>query len=345
MAPLTVQSLAKLIGGTLDLQRVDPGFEISGVCSLEDSQKSKLSFAKEPAVSIPLGTQLGALIIGKDALFDGPPTIALIRVVDPVHSMVLAIKHFVPETLPTRGISPKADIDGSAELGKNIYVGAFSSVGAHSKIGDNSTIYPGVIIYHDVVIGKNCVLHSGVIIRSGVTIADGAIIQNGAVIGADGFGYYPLKHADGKLTLEKFPQVGGVTIGPLAEVGANTCVDRGALSNTEIGYSSKLDNLVQIGHNVKIGSMSILCGQVGVAGSTKIGNGVTLGGSVGVRDHISISDGVRVAARSGVTSNLVVAGDYAGFPATKAEDWKREVASVRMLPEFIKKVRGFIKGR
>ena len=179
-------------------------------------------------------------------------------------------------------------------------------------------------------------VHSGACIREGCEIGDYGIIQNGAVVGSEGFGYVP----DLELGLRHVPQTGNVKLEARVDIGANTCIDRGTAGDTHIHLGSKLDNLVQVGHNVSIGSHSILCGQVGIAGSVNIGEQVVLGGNSGVADHVDIVSGVRVAAKSGVIADIDEKGDYIGFPAQKASTWRRQLVNLKNLPKILKELKG-----
>ena len=194
-------------------------------------------------------------------------------------------------------------------------------------IEDRSVIHPHVTIYPRVRLGQGCVVHAGAVLREDVTLGDHCVIQNGAVIGADGFGYIP----DQAGNLHAVPQVGAAKLGNEVHIGANSCVDRGTLGNTTVGDWTKIDNLVQTGHNVSLGQNCIVCGQTGIAGSVSIGNRVVLGGGCGVQDHVSIADGCRFAGHSGVIGDITERGDYAGMPALPARQWRRLVAQLRRM--------------
>jgi len=177
-------------------------------------------------------------------------------------------------------------------------------------------------------------IHARVVLREDIEISDGVILQPGAVIGADGFGYI----ADPKRGLVTVPQIGTVILDAAVEVGANSCIDRATLGRTLIGQGTKLDNLVQVAHNSRIGSYSLLCAQVGIAGSSTIGNNVVLGGHSGVGDHVKIVDNVRVAAKAGVIQDISKPGDYGGYPAVPAREWRRMVGALVRLPDRLRKL-------
>ena len=210
-------------------------------------------------------------------------------------------------------------------------VGAFSVVGANAVIEDNVTIHPNVIIYPGVQIGSSTIVHAGAILREDVIIGRECCIQNGAIIGADGFGYYQEEN-----DIKPVPQVGTVVLGDRVDVGAQTCIDRATLGTTRLGSSVKLDNLVQIGHNVWIEPGSIVCGHSALGGSVRVGSGVTIGGKVGIADHVSIADGVRIGAGSGVAQDIKERGDYAGYPTQTAQQWRRQARALAKLPGLLR---------
>jgi bifunctional UDP-N-acetylglucosamine pyrophosphorylase/glucosamine-1-phosphate N-acetyltransferase len=210
-------------------------------------------------------------------------------------------------------------------VGDGASVGAGCVIGARAIIGTNFTMHPHARIQEDVTIGDSVTLHGGVSIRHGTQIKDRVTIHDNSVIGADGFGYTP----DPKVGLRKVPQLGIVEIESDVEIGANTCIDRGAFGPTVIGQGTKIDNLVQIGHNVTIGKFCIVCGNAAIGGSTKIGNKVVIGGKVGIADHMTVADGIRVGGGAAVITPLVEQGDYLGFPAIPASEWLRLQVTLR----------------
>ncbi len=214
-------------------------------------------------------------------------------------------------------IGPGVSIGRACILGKGVIIGAGCSIGDNVTIGAGTQLYPNVSVYEDCVIGRNCILHSGV------------------VIGSDGFGFMLMQEIQ-----QKIPQVGNVIIGDYVEIGANSCIDRATLGSTRIGDGTKLDNLVQVGHNCQIGKHCILCSQVGLAGSTTLGDYVYLAGQVGVAGHCNIGDRAMVGAQSGVSGDIPADGRYFGYPAMDANLTKRIMAAQKHLPEIY---RGFLK--
>jgi UDP-3-O-[3-hydroxymyristoyl] glucosamine N-acyltransferase len=320
---------------------------ITGICSLDELRDGCLSFTttsslkqiSEMLQNSPLSALLvSAEVEGVEQLVERTPPEnlpTLIGVKNPMLAFCKVAPLFFDIPQPERGVSDFARVHPGASIGENVAIGDFCSIGADCVIEDNATLHPHVTVYPGARIGKGALLHAQSVVREDCTVGEGCIVQNGAVVGADGFGYTPCP----EMGIRHVPQVGGVEISSQVEIGANSCVDRGTLGTTKIGVGSKIDNLVQIGHNARIGSHSLLCGQVGIAGSCSIGNQVTLGGMAGVKDHIRIADGVRVAGRSGVITDLPEKGDYAGFPAIKAGDWKRLQTALVRLPGIVKDLR------
>jgi UDP-3-O-[3-hydroxymyristoyl] glucosamine N-acyltransferase len=264
----------------------------------------------------------------------------LIEVIDPAAAFFSLIPLFYePSALP-QGVSPFAHVDPTASIDPSAFVGAFAVVGPRVTIAQEVQIHPHVVLYADVSIGASSVLHSGVHVREQCTIGERCTLHNGVIIGADGFGYLP--GPGGQLT--KVPQVGIVRIGNDVEIGANACIDRATLGETVIGDGSKIDNLAQVGHNVQVGRSVVICGQVGIGGSARIGNHVVLGGQTGVKDHTSIAGGTRVAARSGVSNDLEP-GDYAGYPAVPAHEWKRQHTALSRITKVATRLVALVRER
>lgn len=264
---------------------------------------------------------------------------AVIKVANPHEAFLNLIPLFYDDVPAIKGVNEKSDIGKNVIIGENFTLGAFSSIGDNTIIGNNVTIHPNCTIYPNVTMGNNVVIHSGATIRENCILGDNVVIQNGAIIGADGFGYVP----DPKMGIRPVPQVGNVKLESFVDIGANACVDRAAVATTHIGFCTKVDNLVQIGHNVQIGNFSFLCGQTGIAGSAKIGNQVTLAGGVGVADHVKIVDGTRISGRSAVTGDILEKGDYMGFPARPAMKQKRIEVLLEKLPDTIREIKNEIK--
>ena len=212
-------------------------------------------------------------------------------------------------------------------------------MGENSEIGENTEIHSGVIIYNDVKIGNDCIIYSNVVIREDVDIGDNVIIQPGVVIGGDGFGFTRLQ--DG--TPVKVPQKGKVIIGSHCEIGANTCIDRSTIEETVLGDYVKLDNMVQVGHNVKIGKFTAISAHAGISGSVQVGENVIMGGQVGIADHVKIVDGVMIAAKSGISGNIKRKGIVAGIPHQDIRKWRKNHAIFRNLDNYVERIKALEK--
>jgi len=256
----------------------------------------------------------------------------IIAVNDPYKCIIALIpKLYKPATLPS-DISPLAVVHPSAYIAKNVAISPFCVIGKNVEISEGTVLFPHVVIYEEVKIGKGCTIHAGAVIRERCVIGDSLVIQSGAVIGSDGFGYYQ----DSEKGLISIPQIGTVVLEHQVDVGANTCIDRATFGTTKVARGSKIDNLVQIGHNNKIGSHTILCGQVGIAGSCQIGNQVVIGGAAKVADHVAITDGVRIGGGSLVRVSITEKGDYAGDGPLPKGQWLRVSALIKDLPRLLK---------
>ena len=316
-----------------------------GLCSLEEPIKGGLSFIKTASnikeIAKHRSVELAALLVPSD--FDETLIsklslsyrLNLIRVSDPFKALIELVPLFYTSPSLPPGVDSQARIDPSAQIGKDVSIGPFSWVGANVVIEDSVIIYPNVSVYPGARLGARTVIHAGAVIREHSVIEPDCVIHSGAIIGAEGFGYVP----DTKAGLLKVPQIGITRLASGVEIGANACVDRATLGSTSIGKGSKVDNLVQIGHNTKIGRYSVICGLAGLAGSCKIGNNVVIGGAAGIKDHASVADGCRVAGRSEVWRDLTVPGDYMGAPAIPHFEKRRQLAALAQLPEFLKAFR------
>jgi UDP-3-O-[3-hydroxymyristoyl] glucosamine N-acyltransferase len=331
----SLRALAERCGGTVV---GDPELEIRGLCSLDEPEPACLSFIKgRSAAQLAKrldGSPIAALLVAVEAAPEELPNDrSFIRVRDPLAALVDLVPLFHPAPEPSGRVDPHAVVAPTATIAAGVTIGPFCVVGDRCVVGEGTVLHPHVVLYPDVTIGRRCTLHAGVIVREETEIGDEVVLQNGVVVGADGFGYMP----DPKVGLRTVPQVGRVSIQSRVDVGANSCIDRATLGTTVIGGGSKLDNLVQVGHNVKIGKHSIVCAHTGIAGSVRIGNQVVLGGHVGVADHLTIVDGVRVGGKSGVDHDLLTRGDYAGFPLLPARRWRRVAAILGELPRLLRK--------
>ena len=326
-AKLTLREIATILDLTVEFTESNKFLDnlIDSISPFEEIKKSSVSFTREHRIDKineqSTNQEVGLLIIPNNIHGDiSYLKFPFIRSNNPLSSIVKLIPYFYSSKSFTAGINTQANIHPEATIDKSCHVGSFSVVGANSTIDAGTIIHPNVSIYPDVKIGKNCTIHSGAVIREGTIIENNVIIHGGAVIGSEGFGYFLDESG-----LTSVPQVGIVHISSNVEIGANTCIDRATLGKTFIDKNTKIDNEVQIGHNVKIGSNTIICGQAGIAGSTTIGDNVVIGGSAGIKDHIQICNGTRIAAMAGVISSIDKKGDYAGFPAVPAHRWRKQI--------------------
>jgi UDP-3-O-[3-hydroxymyristoyl] glucosamine N-acyltransferase len=303
---------------------------ISGVANLSEAGVTDLSFLNSDAYLKQFeSTRAAAVLVHKRVKL--PKTDKIVLVVEDADlAMSEVLNLFAPPIpRPAVGVDSFARVSPDAQLGENVAIAAFVSIGQRSRIGKNTVIHPGVAIGTDVVIGEDCEIFPNVSIRERVTLGNRVIIHAGSVIGSDGFGY----RWDGKQHA-KIPQIGTVIIEDDVELGSCVCVDRAKFSVTKIGRGTKIDNLVQIAHNVNIGPHCIIVGQAGMAGSVTLGTGVVLGGQSAIRDHITIGDQAMVAATAGVHEDVPPKTIVSGIPALPHRQSLREQAALRHLPDL-----------
>ncbi|GDX84241.1 UDP-3-O-acylglucosamine N-acyltransferase [Methylococcaceae bacterium] len=328
---MTIQELAVICGATIEsgdaTQILTEAHDITSAKSGQVTQLTQARYRhylKESKAS--------ACFIATDfEIQEVPESLVLLRCVDPEMAFIKALTLLHPSVNYSTKIASQAVIAEGVILPENCHIGAFAVINEGVEIGENSEVLAGVYLGQNVKVGKNCRIYPYAVIYDGVEIGDNVIIHSGAVIGADGFGY---KFRDGKHV--KVPQIGNVVIGDNVEIGANTCVDRGALGSTVIGSGSKIDNLVQIGHNNKIGQHVIICGQTGISGSCTIENYAILAGSAGVADHVKIGQGAVVMARAGVANDVAPKTQVFGSPAKEKRIAYREQVALGQLPDLVK---------
>jgi len=328
--PLTVEELAGLLGCSF---AGEGSTLLKGVSNLEDAEEGDLVFYSQEKLRDRFEkTKAAAAIVAPEEKFTGLP---LIYSSSPHPTFVGAIKLFYKPYRPRPGIHPLAQVSSTARIGKDVSVGAFTIIGNEVEIGDGSVIFPHVSVYPQVKIGSHCIVHSQVSLREDVRIGDRVILHNGAVIGSDGYSYLQTEDK----THSKIPQAGGVIIEDDVEIGANTTIDRAALGNTIIRHGTKIDNLVQIGHNVVVGENCLLISQVGIGGSSKIGKNVILAGQAGIPDHIDIGDNAIVLAKSGITKAIPEGAIVSGSPHLDVRVWRKAWAVIPHLYDLIKDVK------
>jgi len=325
---LNLKKLSEKINGQL---KGNPKLLIKAVNSLYKANEEEITFSIKDTVDYTK-LKAAALIVKKESNIQYPN---LIYVEEPYRAFAALLEFFYPSQRFNTNLDTKAYISDSAVLGSNVSVGPFSYLGEHCKVGDNCEIHAGVVIYPHVKIGKGCLIYSNVVIREEVEIGDHVIIQPGVVIGADGFGFTRL--SDG--TPIKIPQKGKVVIGNHCEIGANVCIDRSTIEETQLKDYVKLDNLVHVGHNVKIGKDTAISALCGISGSVEVGENVIMGGQVGIADHASIDNGVMVAAKTGVHGSVKQKSIIAGIPHQDIRTWKRNQAILKNLESYIDRIK------
>lgn len=327
---ILLKDLAARIGGRLEGNGELP---LRGVASITEARAGDITFLANPRFADWLSrTAATAVIVPADC---APTERAIIRAEDPYEAFRRAVVLFHADRRPLPiGVHPSAMIAEGVSLGHDVAIGPQVVIAAGATIGDRTVILPGVVIGADVRIGCDCLIYPQAVIREETEIGNAVIIHAGAVIGDDGFGFLTRNAAHGKM-----PQVGRVIIESDVEIGSNSCIDRATLGVTRIRRGTRIDNLVQIGHNVSIGENSILCALVGIAGSTKMGDRVTVGGQAGVIHHVEIGDDVQIGAQGGVTKSIPAATQVSGYPAAPHHLAKRMQAALRRLPKALGELR------
>lgn len=325
----SARQIADLVSGTID---GDPLVEIHTVAKIEEAGPGSLAFLANPKY-YPFIYKTGASIVLVQTEFvpDQPVKPTLIRVQDPYSSFATLLEYYQQFRLDKRGISPLASIHPTAVIGEDCYIGDFTSIGEGVVVGKGSKIYPQVYLGDNVTVGEDTTIHPGVKVYFDTKIGSHCIIHSGVVLGADGFGFAVQSDHQYK----KVPQIGNVVIEDYVELGANTAIDRATLGSTIIRRGVKLDNFVQVAHNVEIGEDTVIAAHTGISGSTKVGSRCIIAGQVGFNGHIQVADDVKVGAQSGVAATISEAGvSVLGTPAIDASLNKRMLVWFRRLPEL-----------
>ncbi len=323
----TAGDLARIVEGTLS---GCPDLPITGIEELEKATRTQITFVgSRKYLAAWEKSQAAVALIGQDIAAEPGPGRALIRVGDADLALALLLDVFAPPGPVTEtGVHPSAILHPTATLAGDVIIGAGCYVGAGVSIGAGTRLYPQVTVLDDTVIGAQCTLWPGVIIRERCRLGNGVILQPNVAIGGDGFGYRPA--ADGR-SLVKLTHIGSVVLEDGVEIGANSAVDRGKFSSTVIGAGTKIDNLVQIGHNCRIGRCCVIAACTGVAGSVVMGDGVMCGGCVAIRDHVTIGRGARIGGGSGVMSDVADGATVLGYPAEASHEVLRQWSAIRKL--------------
>lgn len=331
----TLAEVASAVGG-----RVvgDGSLRLAGVQTLERATAGDLSWLADPRLARKAaGSRAGALLVADEAAAGGRPCVV---VPNPALAFALWLGCLKPERRPPAGVSPGAHVHPSARIGDGASVAPGAAIAARARIGARTVVGSGAYVGEDATVGEDSWIHPNASVLSGCAVGARCVLHSGAVIGSDGFGYV----WDGSAH-RKIPQVGIVRVEDDVEIGANTTVDRATLGETVVGRGTKIDNLVQVGHNVVIGENAIICGQVGIAGSAKIGARTTLAGQAGVSDHVEIGEGAILTGQSGVPvgGRVPPGAVLSGMPAAPHREFLKSAALVARLPELVKRLEALEK--
>jgi UDP-3-O-[3-hydroxymyristoyl] glucosamine N-acyltransferase len=330
----TAAQIAELLHGEVD---GDPQVLVNDLAKIEEARSGTLTFLANPKYTEFIYSTKATIAIvekGFEAHRPIPKSLTLIRVADPRMAFTQLLERNYQLQYEKKGIEQPSFVSPSAKMGKGVYIGAFSYISEGVVLEDGVKVFPNTFIGERVVVGKGTRIHAGVKIYHQTVIGAQCVIHSGAVIGADGFGFVP--NAEG--VYEKMPQVGNVILEDQVEVGANTTIDRATIGHTIIRQGTKLDNLIQVGHNAEIGRHNVIVSQTGIAGSTKVGDHNQIGGQVGIAGHLHIGNQVRIAAQSGIGSNMPDGSMVQGSPAFAKGLYDRSSVIFRRLPDLQKRV-------
>lgn len=328
----TAKQIAQYLDGRIE---GDENATVNSFAKIEEGHAGALSFLSNPKYTHYLyDTKSSVVLVNNDVVLEQPVRATLIRVADAYESVARLLQLYESTRPRKEGIDPTAAVSSTATIGEHCYVGAFAYIGDGAKIGKGSRIYPHAVIMDGVTVGEDCIIYPNVTVYDGCRLGNRVTIHAGTVIGADGFGFAP--SAEG---YDKIPQIGIVTIEDDVEIGANTCVDRSTMGTTLIRRGTKLDNLIQVAHNVEIGENTVMAAQTGVAGSTKIGDWCMFGGQVGMAGHIHIADRTHVGAQAGITNSVRKPGQtIIGSPAWDAKGFMKSAVLFRKLDSMYAKI-------
>ena len=323
--------LAELVAGRVE---GDPERPVAAIRTLEAAGPADLSFLKDPRYRAQAAaSQAGALLVGP-ALAAALPGRDLLVVEDPDYALAQLLAALHPAGLREPGVHPTALLETGCAVDASAHVGPYAVISAGSRIGPGAAVHAFVAVGRDCTVGAGAVLHPHAVLYDGTEVGAGCVVHAGVVLGADGFGY--ATHGG---VHHKVPQTGRVVLEEEVEVGANSAIDRATLGETRIGAGTKIDNLVQVGHNVQVGRHCILCGQAGIAGSARLGDFVVLAGQAGVAGHIELGDGAQVAAKSAALSSVEPRTAVAGIPAVEMRRWRRQTVLLSRLEAMGRRLR------
>lgn len=328
---MNLTEIANILNGELE---GDPDIEITGIGKIDSARKNEITFISNPLYEKYFSTTgAGCVIVNED--FNEKGT-ALIRVRDPYNSFLKLLEIFeIKDEDSNTGISEKSNVDKEVVTGENVFIGYNVSIEKGSRVGDSTKIYANTFIGKNCMIGSNCLIYPNVTIYKDTVIGDNVIIHSGTVIGSDGFGF--AKQEDS--SYKKIPQTGNVVIEDNVEIGSNTSIDRATIGETRICRGAKIDNQIQIAHNVIIGENTVIAAQVGIAGSTKIGKRCMIGGQAGIIGHLEICDDVIIGASVGVSKSITKPGMYTGYRSRPYKDDLRTESRIRNLDKLEERIK------
>ena len=330
----TLAEIAKWVGGVV---RGDASTRISGVAGIEEAEPDQVTWLSHDKYAAQLRVSKAGAVVAPESCGETPMPAVLCP--DPSLAIATILARFAPPVpRPPVGVHPSAAVAASVKLGRDVAIGPNVVIGDGARVGDRSVLHAGVFIGADSTLGADCELWPGVVIRERCTLGDRVIVHPNTTVGADGFGY---QFVNGQH--QKIPQIGTVVIEDDVEIGANCAIDRAKFGATRIGAGTKIDNLVQVAHNVRIGPSCIIVAQCGIAGSARLGRGVVLGGQVGVRDHVTLHDGMQCAACSCISQDVPAGVTVMGAPAVEREQYVREHAALRRAPRLADQLAELIK--
>jgi UDP-3-O-[3-hydroxymyristoyl] glucosamine N-acyltransferase len=329
-----VKFTAQQIAGILEGDVVgNPDAEVSKLSKIEEGHTGSLTFLANPKYKhFIYSTKASVTIVNKSFIPENSIETTLIKVDDAYLAFSKILEYYNSIKLNKEGIEQPSFISESSTYGKNVYIGAFSYIADHVKLGNNVKIFPNSYIGDNSVIGDNTIIFSGAKIYSDTVIGSNCVLNSGVIIGADGFGFAPNENG----SYNKIPQIGNVIIEDYVDIGAATTIDRATLGSTIIREGVKLDNHIQIAHNVEIGKNTVIAAQTGIAGSAKIGNNCQIGGQVGIAGHITIGNNVRIQAQSGIARNVKDNEILQGSPALALTDYNKSYVHFKNLPKIVR---------
>ncbi len=313
---------------------------VNTFAKIEEGVPGALSFLSNPKyIPYLYKTKSSVVLVNRDFIPEQPVQATLIKVDNAYESLAKLLTLYESMKPKPTGIDPLAFVSPSAKIGENVYLGPFAYVGENAVIGDGVQIYPHAFVGDSAEIGKNCILYSNVNIYHGCKVGNNCVLHSGCVIGADGFGFAPTPQG-----YEKIPQIGIVILEDNVEIGANTCVDRATMGATVIHAGVKVDNLIQIAHNVEIGSHTVMAAHTGIAGSTKIGEWCMFGGQTGIAGHLKVADRTQTGAKTGITKSIRQPGTaHMGTYSVEVKKYLKINAAQRMLPDFVEQLKALQK--